>query len=820
MRLLAAAAFAVVFAGAIAACLWAGSYEVFVLGTMAQTAIVGIGLNVLLGLSGQVSLGHAGFYAIGAYTVAILAGAGVSFWLALPLAIVLSAVVGALLAIPALRVRGPYLAMVTIAFGFIVEQGAVEWRGLTGGANGLMGYPQPVLFGVTLGEREAALMSVFACALATFLYWRLAEGRWGDALRAVRDSETAAAGSAIEVVHVRTMAFVISAAAGGLAGALFAPLTGFVSPSAFPFFLSILFLLAVIVGGAGSLAGPLVGAAIVVALPELLAFLAEYRLLFYGGFLLFVLWLAPSGVIGTVAKLLPRPRSQRAARGDFDLASFLGDNHPAPLRVESLTIAFGGVRAATDVGFTAAPGRITSVIGPNGAGKTTVLNLLAGFYRPQAGRILLGDEPLPAGKAASIARAGIARTYQTPLLFTGISALGNVRVALRRGRLGVPFAGTPHAAGERRLAESLLAFVGYAGELDRPADALPHVDRRLVEIARALALRPRVLLLDEPAAGLSAEDKERLAVLLEEVAKSGVAVVLVEHDMSLVMRVSAHVVVLDAGMKIAEGTPEAVQNDPAVLKAYLGESGSLELERQAIPERAAAAPVLAVSSLEIGYGAAPVLHDASLDVREGELVAVLGPNGAGKTTLLRTIVGLHRASSGTILWRGATAERWPAHRAVRAGLILVPEGRQVFPELSVLDNIRLGGFARSGDVEPEIEAALALFPRLRERLHQPAGLLSGGEQQMLAIARGLLSAPRLLMLDEPSLGLAPLLVRDVFKTLAELRERGTTLLVVDQMANYALALADRAYVIDAGHMRAAGTENPELVKAYLGTSAA
>ena len=825
LALLPAAGFALAFLAAAAFAATANSYYVFILGTVALTAIVGVGLNVLLGLTGQVSFGHVGFYAIGAYAVAILTTHKVSFWLAAPAAALLAGGIGALLALPALRVRGPYLAMVTIAFGFIVEHTAVEWRGLTGGQNGIMGIPSPAAFGVSFGERGVALLAIAVAAILVYAFWRLSAGPWGKAMRAVRDSETAAESIGLNPVTIKAMAFALSAACAGLAGAMFAPLSGFVTPSTFAFLQSILFVLVVIVGGAGTVAGPVVGAALVVLLPELLAALAEYRLLFFGALLLAVLWIAPEGIVGAATHFLARRRAPWIADPAHTEALTAPARPRAPLAASGLAIAFGGIRAVQGFAFRAAPGLVTSLIGPNGAGKTTVLNMLGGFYTPDAGTIRLGTRALEGQPAWRIARAGIARTYQTSQLFGGMSVLDNLVVAQTKGRLGMPVVGPIAGAGQRRAidrAATLAAFVGYGGDLLRRAADLPHVDRRLVEIARALATDPDVLLLDEPAAGLAREDKDRLGGLLQRIAARGIAVVLVEHDMSLVMGVSDEVAVIDAGAGIAAGPPRDVQQDPEVKRAYLGDAAG----RAAVARRAPGAvgtSMLEVAGLSAGYGAEPVLHGVELRVREREMVAVLGANGAGKSTLMRALSGLLRPVGGSIGFGGADLARMRAHRIVARGVVLVPEGRQVFPELTVLDNIRLGAFLRGKTPAGELEAMLDRFPRLRERATSRAGLLSGGEQQMLAIARGLMAKPKLLLLDEPSLGLAPAVINDLFGVLDRLRAEDATILLVDQMAGLALTLADRAYVMESGRIVAAGAASEiaadgALERAYLGAT--
>ncbi len=791
------AGLAAVTLAAVAGIIWeANNYYLYVLALVGLTAIVGVGLNVLLGLSGQISFGHVAFYAIGGYVVGILTTrTAIDFWLALPLAGLVAGLAGVLLAVPALRLRGPYLAMVTIAFGFIVEQGAAEMGWLTGGWNGLIGIPPPSLAGYKFNERAIALFVLVLAVLAFWLYARLEANPWGKAMRAVRDSEVASQSIGLDPTLIRTVAFALSAALTGLAGGVFAAMSDFISPESFPFIQSILFLLVVMIGGADRVFGPLVGALIVVLLPELLSWLAQYRLLFVGLLLFIVLRLAPDGFVGLAGRFFATPRSSRLPQAKRDVAGYLSRGRSERrLATAGLSASFGGVKAVTDLAFAAEPGRITSIIGPNGAGKSTVLNLVCGFYQPDRGSIRLGDREIAGLASHTVARAGIARTYQTTQLFAQMSVIDNVLVALRRGRLAptdlLRADRNPDAAA---LAESLLAFVGYAGPLDGAAGSLPHVDKRLVEIARALALAPGVLALDEPAAGLDAGDTQRLARLLREVAATGIAVLLVEHDMKLVMGVSDHVIVLDAGRKIAEGPPAEIARNPLVLQAYLGEQRHTSRDRLQ-PLATGGEVLLGTDRLGAGYGGLDVIRDISLEVEKGELVAVLGANGAGKSTLMRALSGLNRPVSGSILLLGRNIERWSASRIVDAGLVLVPEGRQVFPELSVADNIRLGAYARGGaDVEAMAERLLDRFPLLKQRRDQRAGLLSGGEQQMLAIARGLMARPAVLMLDEPSLGLAPMLIERLYDLMKELRDEGTTILLVDQMAALALSVADRAY---------------------------
>ena len=649
-----ALAFAAILLGVCMFILRANGYELYIIALVGLTTMVGVGLNVLLGMTGQISLGHAAFYAIGAYVVGILTTKlDWTFWTTLPLAGIIAGVAGVLLAIPALRVRGPYLAMVTIAFGFVVEQGTAEWDGLSGGWNGLLGIPMPSLFGFNFTEREMAFLVLGFTVLSLYLHARLSASPWGKAMRAVRDSEIASQSIGLDPTLIRATAFAISAIVAGFAGGMFASMTNFISPESFPFFQSILFLLVVMIGGADRLLGPLVGALVVVLLPEVLSFLAQYRLLFVGLLLLLVLRLAPGGFVGLATELIKERKLGPTATQGRDVMAYLGaGNTGCSLSTSDLSVNFGGVRAVNNLSFDALPGEITSIIGPNGAGKSTVLNLVCGFYRPDDGIVRLGERDITRMASHSIAQQGVARTYQTTQLFTNMTVLDNVLIALRRGRLG---GGTIFSRGRdldhQELAESLLAFVGYRGPLGQLAGTLPHVDKRLVELARALATQPSVLTLDEPAAGLNLGDTARIGDLLRKVARSTITVILVEHDMNLVMTISDRVIVLDAGAKIAEGPPEQVAADPRVLKAYLGDENSADRRRKRELEPGRET-VISSKGLCSGYGAVSVIRDIDLEVEAGELVAVLGANGAGKSTLMRALTGLNRPVEGAVLFFG------------------------------------------------------------------------------------------------------------------------------------------------------------------------
>jgi branched-chain amino acid transport system ATP-binding protein/branched-chain amino acid transport system permease protein len=556
------------------------TYYLYVAASVGLLTVVTAGLNVLVGFTGQISLGHAGFYAIGAYAAALLVRrGGLHPVAAVAVAILLAAVVGAGVAGAALRVTGPYLAMVTIAFGIIVEGILVEWVSMTGGPGGIFNIPK-------LPLRRYYWIILAAAAVSLWLVANLRHSAWGRALLAVRGSEVAAESLGVSAYYARIVAFAVSAAFAGAGGGLFAFLNGYVSPDSFTLQTSILFLLALLFGGEGRVAGPVVGSLILTLLPELLTGMADYRLILYGGLLLLSIYWLPAGVVGALARKGRRGAMQALQAdgprpGGVEWPGSRAGTDDGPkmlLQVEELSLSFGGVAALADVSLSV-PGRgIHAVIGPNGAGKTTLLNVLSGYYAPDRGGIRLDNAEIAGRPPYAIARLGVARTFQTAQLFGELTVLENVAVAVAGPRLGGVFPALLGAPGSRRLEGNVrrtaLSFLRSSGLLewaDRPAGALPAGLRRKLEIVRALATRPRLLLLDEPAAGLSpgeiGELDRQLTGLRDD---GGPAIVLVEHHMDLVMAVSDRISVLDYGRVIASGPPEAVRRHPAVIEAYLG----------------------------------------------------------------------------------------------------------------------------------------------------------------------------------------------------------------------------------------------------------
>lgn len=487
----------------------------------------------------------------------------------------------------------------------------------------------------------------------------------------------------------------------------------------------------------------------------------------------------------------------------------------AAIRIENVTKSYGAVTAVNEVSFDVGAGETLAIIGPNGAGKTTLLKAIAGVVPLTSGAIYLDGERIERVGAARASHAGVGFAHQVPQPFRGLSVRDNVRVGAVEHRIHDLEAWTDH----------VMETCGLTRHARRLAESLQILDLKRLELARALATQPTLLLLDEVCAGLVGRELDEVIGLVSRLKAEGPTVVLVEHIEAVVSQLADRVVVLDWGVLVANGTPAEVAADEAVREVYLGTS---QAQGVRAPREVAegSTGTLEVRDVRAGYGGLEALHGVSLEIQRGRICAILGANGAGKTTLSAVISGTVPARSGLVMVDGVDVTTLPAHRRTAAGIAICPEGRKIFGELTVRENLLLPVRLRAGraEIERRLAAVLEIFPQLAKLSDRKGRALSGGQQQMVAIGRALMSEPKYLICDEVSLGLAPIAVDSLYEGLVKIADQGVGLALIEQHVHRSLAIADIAYVMDRGVVAYAGPPQPlndpvQLNAVYFGTSA-
>ncbi|MFJ9629758.1 ATP-binding cassette domain-containing protein [Streptomyces sp. NPDC101175] len=585
--------------GALAVAAWLlpyglGGYSIHVVNIAIIYALLAIGMGLAMGVSGQINLAQVAFFGVGAYTLAILTThSGYGFWTAAVLALLATVATGLLVGIPALRMQSHYLGIVTLGLAL----GFINWitnASISGGADGISGIPLPTLPGIDLSsEYLYYYLELTVCALGLGFGLFVVRTSLGRRLRAMRDDSLAAGATGAEIPLLRMTAFVLAGLYGGLAGVLYAGLIRYVAPETFSIANMFILLAMVVIGGRHSLIGCVVGAVGLTLVREWLSDFSTYAQLGYGVVVVLMVVFAPTGLAGIpsrAAEFVRRARGRAAQRPE--LGPFQPYDAVAPpaatdtplLEIRSVTKDFRGLRALDDVSLTVGAGEIRGVVGPNGSGKTTLFNVISGFYRPSSGRVRFADRDTTTARPYTLSLFGLARTFQNLRLFRQLTVRENILVALDRTRTYTVWQYALWQPGvlrrERRLrgqAHELLARFGLSEFAEAAPGSLPYGIQRRIEIARAMAARPRLLLLDEPAAGLNGEEVRQLAQIVRSIRDSGTTVVLIEHNMGLVMSLCERVTVLSSGRIIAEGTPAEVVAAPEVIEAYLGDSVMAEV---------------------------------------------------------------------------------------------------------------------------------------------------------------------------------------------------------------------------------------------------
>ena len=790
-------------------------------------AMAAMGLNLLVGYTGLVSFGHSAWFGIGGYAAALSQRHWMPGQTLLPLlfGVAFTAALAWLVGVLVLRRKGVYFSLMTLALCALTFAISFRWTSLTGGEGGLGGIERNSIGPLSLDEHINYYIFIAAIAFAVvFALLRVVRSPFGHTLVALRENEQRATFQGYAIDRYKLLAFVISATITGLAGSLMVFLHRLAAAESTTVAFSGELLAMVVIGGMRSFLGPALGALFFLLFRELFSIYTDNWLLWFGlifvGFIIF----SPTGLVGIWAQLQRRwhppaedsaAMSKRKIYEGLPLPDFL---RPAPhqgavLEASHISKQFGGIQAVKDTSLVVEAGQIHALIGPNGAGKTTTFNLVSGLFTSDTGHVRLHGQSIGHLSPDQICQSGLARSFQITNLFKGLTIYENLRLSLQAqhaGRFNAWRDVDDYPNVHAETAE-LMKFLGLQGMEHVEGGELSYGGQRLVDLGIALGCKPQVLLMDEPLAGLAAAERERVSNLVTTIA-SNIPVLIVEHDIDRVLAFSHCVTVMNQGEVLMSGSPDAVRNDQRVQEIYTGH-GTPPVTGRSATAHTAPTLLLDFDQVNAFYGKSHILNDASLRVHEGEIVALLGRNGAGKSTLLKALVGLLPPKSGQVVFAGQNIAGLSAPDIARMGIGYVPQGRGLFAGMTVAENLSLGRLARATDGQSGVvwdeEQILQYFPRLRARMHVAADYLSGGEQQMVAVARALSGNVRLLLLDEPFEGLAPAVVQELF-TVFDLLRQHISIVIVEHNLDLVLALADRVYALERGQVFHEGPAEPLL----------
>lgn len=788
-------------------------------------AVAALALNLLVGYTGLVSFGHGVWFGLGAYGVALAQRHLFEGQMLVPalFTLAMTAVVAVALGFLVLRRRGVYFSLLTLALTAVGFSVAYRWTEVTGGESGLGGVVRSNAFGVDLSGDGAYYVVVAAVALiVVYVLQRFVRSPIGTVLIALRENEERARFLGYSTTAYKLICFTVSATVTSLAGVLFVFQHRFASADPMLPAFSGELLAMVIIGGMRSFLGPALGALFYVLFREFLSQWTADWLLYFG--LLFVgfIFFSPTGLVGVAGRLLEPFRRKaveaaamagRTTAEAAGLPSFLKPDRSggeAALVVEGIAKGFGPVQAVRDVSFAVRHRTLHALIGPNGAGKTTAFNLISGMYRPDRGEVRLGGARIDGLAPHAVCRRGLARSFQITNLFAGLTVEENLRLgvqATHASRLN-PWLDAASIASVNEETAEIVRFLGVRGMERAQAGTLSYGGQRLLDMGLALTSKPRVLLLDEPLAGLAAAERERVGKLVKELS-AALPVLLVEHDIDRVFQLADAVTVMHSGEVLVDGGVEDARSDQRVQEVYIGSGAAAVARAAACTSFAASGQLLAVRAVDAFYGKSQILTDIALSVRQGEIVALLGRNGAGKSTLLKTLIGIVPPARGVVELSGENVAGLPAAQIARRGIGYVPQGRGLFHGMTVRQNLELGHLKRrtGAGTHWSEERALEFFPRLAERLDVAADHLSGGEQQMVSVARALMGDTRLLLLDEPFEGLSPAITEELFHTFDRLR-KDVAIIIVDHHLDLVLNLSDSAVVLERGQIIHEGAAQP------------